>query len=164
MITTQVLLVRTASLAAIAASVGLMAYTHQVATFAVADAPVLTDLQLPLYLAVGAGALLTVVLAATAWTWSSLVASETRSSRRAVLVLGWLRVGGALLGSYIAVCTIGMSVVLDGYDLGAPGVALAAICVEVVLGAGLFALAHQHREARTELAYAQKHGTAALAR
>jgi len=159
-----VLLIRGVSLAAIAAAVGLVAYSHQVAQFAVAEAPVLTGLQLPLYLAVAAGALLTVVLAATAWTWSSLMASGPRSSRRAVLVLGWLRAGVAVLGSYIAVCTIGMSVVLDGYDLGAPGVVLAAFGAEVVLVAGLLALAHQHREARTEAAYAQKHRTASRAR
>lgn len=164
MTTNQVLLVRGASLAALAAALSLLAYTHQVAQFAVAEAPVLTDLRLPLYLAVGAGALVTVVLTATAWAWSSLVMNGARSSRRAVLVLGWLRAGVALLGLYIAVCTVGLSVVLDRYNFGAPGVVLAAICAEVVLVAVLVALAHQHREARTELAYAQKHGTAALAR
>ena len=67
-------------------------------------------------------------------------------------MLGWLRAGVALLGAYIAVCAVGLAVVLDGFDLGAPGVVLAAICVEVVLVVALFALAYEHREARAELA------------
>lgn len=144
--------------------VALLAYVRVLAPGAVAMDPGLAPLQTPLHLATWLGAGLVLASVALLWTWSGLDRGAERSSARAVRLLGWSRVSVAVVGVYVAVCTVGMSIVLAQRDLGMPGVWLAALVVEVVVVAVLVALGRRYRDARAELAQGREEQPAGSSR
>lgn len=146
-------LLRGLLLVPVVVAVALLASARVLGREAVAMDPGLAPLQAPLQLAtwLGAGLVLTPVV--LLWTWSGLDRGDGRSSAREVRLLGWSRVGVAVVGVYVAVCTVGMGTVLARRDLSMPGVWLAALVAEAVVVAVLVVLGRQHREARSEIAH-----------
>ncbi len=135
------------------AVVGGLLAPHELGLVSASQAPELEGLRLPLDLAAAGGGVLVLVAAALARRRSRLVAATDRPTRAALRALRGVQAAVAVVGLSLAVCTIGMSSVLDRRDLGMPGVWLLALLVEAGLVALLVAAEHEARQVRTEVSY-----------
>lgn len=131
---------------------------HHLGKVSARTAPDLEELRGPLDLAAAGGGALVLIAAVLAWRWSQLATDADRSTDQSVRALRHLRLAVAVVGLHLAVCTVGMSAVLDGRGYGMPGLWLLALVVEAGLVALLVASGVAERDARTDLAHDRRTG------
>ncbi|MEH3076456.1 MAG: hypothetical protein PGN11_07200 [Quadrisphaera sp.] len=131
---------------------------HRLGVVSARTAPDLEPLRVPLDLAAAGGGALVLVAAALTWRWSHLAAAADRPTEQAVRALRHLRLAVAVVGLHLAVCTVGMSAVLDRRGYGMPGLWLLALLAEAGLAALVVGLGRAQREARTEVVHDRRTG------
>lgn len=158
MVPTKHRVLRAALLLVPAVVVAGLLEVHHLGVVSAQTAPDLEPLRSPLDLAAVGGGALVLLTAALAWRSSDLARATDRPTEPSLRAMRHLRLAVVVLGVYLAVCTVGMSMVLGGRGYGMPGLWLLALLVEAGLVVLLVGLGRTQREASTKVAYDRRTG------